>query len=351
MTALVWRSGLSAAETAEVLALLDAATSADGTAPVSEHVLLHLRQGGDPRAVHLLARDDQREDQPLVGYAHLDLTDLVAGGSGELAVHPDARGHAIGAALVRALLGRTSEHQGVEPPGGRLRLWAHGEHPGAVRLAEKMGFRRVRTLWQMRRSLLAPLGCGDVATELPAGVRLRTFVVGQDEPAFLRVNNAAFDWHPEQGGWDIEQVKLREAEPWFDPAGFLLAVERAEDGIERLLGFHWTKVHGAVPTLNGDSEHQHEPIGEVYVLGVDPAARGRRLGAALTLAGLRYLSGLGLREVMLYVEADNSPAVTVYRNLGFTHWGTDIAYLYSPVGVSDDLDTTRSHAHDNLHDQ
>jgi mycothiol synthase len=135
-----------------------------------------------------------------------------------------------------------------------------------------------------------------------------------DEAAFLRVNNAAFDWHPEQGGWDVDQVKLRESEPWFDPEGFLLAV----DGKDRVLGYHWTKVH--------DGSGTGEPIGEVYVLGVDPAARGRRLGAALTLAGMQYLRDRGLSQVMLYVEADNSAAVRVYENLGFTLWSTDVSY-------------------------
>jgi mycothiol synthase len=166
----------------------------------------------------------------------------------------------------------------------------------------------------MRRSLLAPLA----APEFPEGVRLRPFVVGRDEPEFLRVNNAAFDWHPEQGGWDVDRMKLREAEPWFDPAGFLLAV----DGDDRLLGFHWTKVHGA-----SAGEHSHEPIGEVYVLGVDPAVRGMHLGKALTLAGLRHLRDRGLNQVMLYVEADNEAAIRVYEDLQFTHWDTDVSYV------------------------
>jgi mycothiol synthase len=305
---LLWRTRLSEPEIADVLALVAAVTEADGTAPLSEHVLLHLRHGGDTDAAHLLAREP---DGTLAGFAHLDLTDPVAGGSSELAVHPDHRRHGLGTALVRALLERTAE--AGSPAGTRLRLWAHGEHPGAVALAERLGFARARVLWQMRRSLLAPLA----TPQLPPDVRLRPFVVGEDEAEFLRVNNAAFDWHPEQGGWDLVQVKLREAEPWFDPAGFLLAV----DPQDRLLGFHWTKVHG-----NGGA-HQHEPIGEVYVLGVDPAARGLGLGAALTLAGLHYLRERGLRQVMLYVEADNAPAVRVYQDLGFTHWDTDVSYV------------------------
>jgi mycothiol synthase len=303
---LQWSGALNGDVIADVQALVAAATDVDGTAPLSEHVLLHLRHGGDTDAAHLLAR----EGGELVGFAHLDLTDPVAGGAGELVVHPAHRRAGLGTRVVQALLDRTAEAGSVAD--GRLRLWAHGEHPGAVALARSLGFTQTRVLWQMRRSLLAPLA----EPHLPDGVRLRPFVVGADEREFLRVNNAAFDWHPEQGGWDLDQVKLREAEPWFDAKGFLLAV----DADDRLLGFHWTKVHG-------DGAHSHEPIGEVYVLGVDPAARGMHLGAALTLAGLRHLRDRGLRQVMLYVEADNDAAVRVYHDLGFTRWDTDVAYV------------------------
>jgi len=322
-SALTWSSALDERVADEVLALLDTATDADHTAPVSENVLIHLRGQLGPRAAHLLARDPAGR---LVGYAYLDSADPAEADPGgadpgeadpgeadpgeavaELAVLPAARRHGLGTALVRALLERAS--------GGPLRIWAHGEHPGALALAGKLGFRQVRTLLQMHRSLLEPLPDAEFAED----VRLRAFRVGLDEPEFLRVNNAAFSWHPEQGGWDIEQVKAREAKPWFDPAGFLLAVEA--DDPDRLLGYHWTKVHP-------DGGKDGGPIGEVYVLGVDPAAQGRRLGGALTLAGLRYLRDeRGMTEVMLYVESDNHPAVKVYQRLGFTPWHTDAAFL------------------------
>jgi mycothiol synthase len=84
-----------------------------------------------------------------------------------------------------------------------------------------------------------------------------------------------------------------------------------------LLGFHWTKVHNA-------------SLGEVYVVGVDPAAQGRGIGATLTLVGLHHLaerlSEDPLAAVMLYVEADNSAAVNTYRRLGFEISNTDVAY-------------------------
>ena len=318
-SALTWRSSLDDGTAAAVSALLDAATDADHTAPVSENVLLHLRRELGQRATHLLAHDPSGR---LVGYAFVELaapgsdptgaapgSDSPAEAVGELAVHPDARRRGVGAALVGALLARAS--------GTPLRLWAHGEHPGAVRLAATLGFRQVRTLLQLHRELTEPVP----AAEFADGVMLRTFVVGQDEQEFLRVNNAAFAWHPEQGGWDLEQVTVREAKPWFDAAGFLLAVPA--DRPERLLGYHWTKVHQEGARNGGG------PIGEVYVLGVDPAAQGRKLGAALTLAGLRHLRDVrGMDEAMLYVEADNHAAVKVYQRLGFTSWHSDAAFLH-----------------------
>ncbi|GAA5170254.1 mycothiol synthase [Pseudonocardia eucalypti] len=290
----------------QVQELLAAATAEDGTAPIGEGALLA------PDAVHLFTIDDDR----LTGYATLDLANPDEA-VGELAVHPGARRQGIGRVLVNALIEQAKPRA--------LRIWAHGEHPGAKALAQTLGFQQVRELWQMRRSLATP--------ELPEvrlteGVALRTFRPGRDESEFLRVNNAAFDWHPEQGGWSLDQVKQRENEPWFDPEGFFLAVEATDP--DRLLGFHWTKVHTAPERIGADTRSADASLGEVYVVGVDPAQQGRKLGAALTLAGLRHLRDRGLSDVMLYVEADNAPAVRVYRNLGFEHYHTDAAFRHEP---------------------
>jgi mycothiol synthase len=300
---------LSADDVEAVRSLVHDVTAADGVGPLSDHVMLHLPRGGDESVRNLLVRKDNRLVGPLLGYAHLDVTDEVEGSSAELAVHPSARRSGIGRALVESLL--------HESPDGRLRLWAHGESPGSGALARSMGFTKSRVLWQMRRSLADPLP--DV--QLPEGIELRTFEVGVDEQRWTETNNRAFAAHPDQGGWGVEEVMLREGEPWFDPKGFFLAVRG-----EELAGFHWTKVHGAHAHESG---HDHPPIGEVYVVGVEPAEQGHGLGPALTLIGLHHLQGLGLDEVLLYVDEANTNAIRVYERLGFYRYATDVSWSRS----------------------
>jgi mycothiol synthase len=138
-----------------------------------------------------------------------------------------------------------------------------------------------------------------------------------DAEEVVRVNAAAFAAHPEQGAMDAANLAERMAQPWFDPAGLLVAEDAGRPG--RLLGFHWTK--------------QHSPdLGEVYVVGIDPVAQGRGLGKLLTLAGLHHLAGRGVREVLLYVESDNAPAVAVYSGLGFGHEQADTHVMYERRG-------------------
>ncbi|MER7588187.1 mycothiol synthase [Micromonospora sp. NPDC127501] len=289
---------LAPAEIADVLALASAAGDVDGADPLDEHVLLRLRDADAP-AVHLIARAD---DGTLTGYAHLDTTDPVGGIGVELVVHPAYRRRGTGRALARGVLASAT---------GPLRAWAHGDHPSAAALAVDLGFARARVLWQLRRPLAAPLG----EPRLPDGVALRAFRPGADDAAWLALNARAFAEHPEQGRWTSDDLRVRLAEPWFDPAGFLLA-EETETG--RLLGFHWTKVHERPGSAR---------IGEVYVLGVEPTAHGGGLGRALTTAGLAHLRDKrGLDRVMLFVDDSNTGAVALYERLGFARWSAHINY-------------------------
>ncbi|MGC4748830.1 mycothiol synthase [Micromonospora sp. DT201] len=289
---------LAPAEIADVLSLASSAGDTDGANPLDEHVLLRLRDPDAP-ALHLIARAD---DGTLTGYAHLDTTDPVGGIGVELVVHPAYRRRGTGRALARGVLASAT---------GPLRAWAHGDHPSAAALGVDLGFTRARVLWQLRRPLAAPLG----EPRLPDGVALRAFRPGADDAAWLTLNSRAFAEHPEQGRWTSDDLRVRLAEPWFDPAGFLLAEETATG---RLLGFHWTKVHERPGSAR---------IGEVYVLGVEPTAHGGGLGRALTTAGLAYLRDKrGLDRVMLYVDESNTGAVALYERLGFARWSAHINY-------------------------
>ena len=289
MTALRWRTALSADEQNAVRELVGAAEQADGLAPVGEQVL---RDIDSRNAQHLLINDSEGS---LAGYLN-----LTSGGTAELVVRPDARRRGLGSTLAKAAIARG---------GPATRFWAHGTLPAAQAMATACNLSPVRELIQMSRPLA---GVPDVA--LPQDVWIRTYNGAADDADLLRVNNAAFSWHPEQGGWTEADVAQRVSEPWFDAQGLFLAFDR--DSAE-LLGFHWTKVH-----RNGS--------GEVYVLGVDPAAQGRGLGRALTLLGLahlaRRLEHLDDAMAMLYVESDNLAAIRTYEGLGFVLASVDTAY-------------------------
>ncbi|MFF9406279.1 mycothiol synthase [Streptomyces anandii] len=287
------RSELSEEQADAVLALLAAAARDDGRQAVSEQGRLQLRGGARAGVSHLLLTVDGE----LVGYAQLEDTDPVEAPAAELVVHPAHRGRGHGRALGSALLAAS---------GKRLRVWAHGGHSAARHLAQVLGLTLFRELRQMRR----PLAGHDLPEPvLPEGMTVRTFVPGDDDAEWLAVNAEAFAHHPEQGSLTQRDLDDRKAQPWFDPRGFFLAEREG-----RLAGFHWTKVH------------DEERLGEVYVLGVRPGSQGGGLGKALTLIGLRHLAGQGLPTAMLYVDADNKAAVSVYERLGFTTYETDLMY-------------------------
>lgn len=283
--------------------LAAAAEAADGHPPFSEQTLVTLRTATTPDQVSTLLERDA--DGTLLGAA-ITVTEPDAEALVELAVAPAARRRGVGsrlaAAAARGLAGRPAT------------AWAHGNGARAAALAARHGLTPVRELNTMARDLQ------DIPEPtLSEGVSLRAFVPGEDEEAWLRVNAAAFAHHPEQGRMSLSDLREREDSDWFDPAGFLLAVDEQDN----LLGFHWTKVHAAT---------QDSPaVGEVYAVGISPEAQGRGLGKALTLAGLAHLAGTGLARVILYVDEDNTAAVALYRSLGFSPASVDVMYRADAV--------------------
>ncbi|MBV8862096.1 MAG: mycothiol synthase [Mycobacterium sp.] len=311
MTSPEWRAALDAQAQQQIRELVSAATRFDDVAPVGEQVL---RELAHPRTGHLVVTGVHPDggDQTVIGYLNLASPPKDASGMAELVVHPQARRRGVGSAMIRAALSKTA---------GRNRFWAHGTLESARATASALQLVPVRELVQMRRSLQ------DIATHaVPKGVRIRTYAGSADDAELLRVNNAAFAAHPEQGGWTATDLAERRAERWFDPEGLFLAFDERTDV---LLGFHWTKVHLDQPGL-----------GEVYVVGVDPSAQGSGLGGVLTSVGLEFLArrlaAAVHPTVMLYVESDNAAALRTYRRLGFVQHSVDTAYARVPAGTAGD---------------
>lgn len=280
-----------------VKTVVSRAAVTDGTAPLSEQAVKAISADGSVQ--HLVVSEGTR----IVGYAGIAAGSAKAPPMAEVVVDPEFRGRGAGRRLV---------DRALSDGGDGARVWAHGNLGPARAVAARLGLTVARELLQMRRSLATP-ELPEVV--VPESITLRTYEGPRDDAELLRVNSAAFAWHPEQGGWTAKDIAERRDEEWFDPAGVFLAFE---EGTDHLLGFHWTKVHAA--------EAGEDEIGEVYVVGVDPASQGRGLGRVLTLAGLHYLRDRQLAEVLLYVEADNVAAVHTYERLGFSRFHADAAY-------------------------
>jgi len=296
---------LSDTQQSLVLDLINRTTNHDGTPPIAEHILLHLRYGGDKADSHLLVEKDNQ----IIGYAHLDQTDLVAGPSVELVVDPSYRGEGVGKALLS---------EAIKTCGKSLRLWVHGEQETAHSLAASFNFEKIRTVLQMSKSLtdIQPLPV------LDKEIIIRSFLPGIDSDDWLELNNKVFKDHPEQGGWQLSDLNHRLSEEWFDEKGFFIVEKN-----KQVIASTWTKVHGEHShDHDGEASHAHPAIGEIYITAVDPVYAGLGIGKALTITALNYLKYQGLTDAMLYVDFDNKAALNLYDSLGFKLSSKDILY-------------------------
>ncbi len=295
--------------------LLDAAAQANGRQALSDNLALDLAHGGTEGSLAVTATD--AGTGAVIGYAHA----WPGNASYALELVVDPRRLADLATIGRSLLAAAIEAIGAQG-GGRVNWWVVGPDTEHELLAAEFDMTPTRTLHQMRRAL---------PTGIEVTIDTRPFVVGADEAQWLEVNNRAFAGHDEQGGWSEDMLAKRIAEDWFDPRD-LLVHER--DG--RIAAFCWTKVHP--PTAVEPS------LGEIYIIAVHPDHHGRGLGRQMTLAGLDHLSADGVRTGMLWVDAANSPAVSLYTDLDFSVTATNVRVHHQRRRPA--LMTTRSPAPD-----
>ncbi len=287
--------------TPELLQLAHEIEAADRHRALEDHHWIDLSSGSSHGLIGLGAHVDGR----LAGF--LQISEDSKGLEFELLVRPSDRHRepAISTALLeQGLAVATRRHA------ARVSLWISHPESRTDSLLGSLGFSPDREVIQMRRPL--PIEPELAAPELP----VRTFQVGRDEAEWLEMNNRAFQWHPDQGDWTAASVAEREKEEWFDPRGFLLYEVNGH-----LEAFCWTKVHRDVSPA----------VGEIYVIAVNPDQATSGLGKRILTNGLRYLESLpGVTTAMLYVEASNDRARSLYYRFGFCFDHLDRRYLIHP---------------------
>jgi len=269
-----------------------AATAVDGHSPFNEQAMLDLASGR--RTPLLISVGDEPVGVAILGQGELDFV-----------IAPAHRGHGHGGEALRQILADAPD---------QLTAWSHGDHPAARVLANRYRLTAARTLLQLGASLTREIPT-EAALAAQAGARISAFRPGVDDEEWVALNALVFASHPEQGSLTRADLAARQTEPWFDPGDFLLARDEATGA---LIGYNWLKIEPGSPS------------GEIYVVGVHPDAAGRGLGRALLLAGMERLRDRGCTSVTLYVEAQNTPAVNLYRSLGFTDHTVDVQYRRLP---------------------
>ncbi|WP_241977030.1 mycothiol synthase [Cryobacterium sp. Sr8] len=269
-----------------------AATAVDGHPPFNEQAMLDLASGR--RTPLLISVGDEPVGAAILGQGELDFV-----------IAPAHRGHGHGGEALRQILADAPD---------QLTAWSHGDHPAARVLANRYRLAAARTLLQLGASLTREIPA-EAAPAAHSGARTSAFRPGVDDEEWVALNALVFASHPEQGSLTRADLAARQTEPWFDPGDFLLARDEATGA---LIGYTWLKIEPGSPS------------GEIYVVGVHPDAAGRGLGRALLLAGMERLRDRGCTSVTLYVEAHNTPAVNLYRSLGFTDHTVDVQYRRLP---------------------
>ncbi|MEO7398208.1 MAG: mycothiol synthase [Ilumatobacteraceae bacterium] len=279
--------------------LIRVAEMSRGYRPVSDQFWLDLHQGVDRDDADVGPDSNAQfidEDGRLIAYAQA----RVVGPAWRLESVSRDDDHIAAAALAAVIDASLSD---AASHGSTDAMWlVQGPTARHENIASSRALLVDRQLHQMRRSL---------PTGIAFQIDTRPFDPDRDVDEFVEVNARAFAWNPEQSSWTSASVHDRMREPWFDHAGFLI---HEREG--RMAGFCWTKTH----------DDDESPIGEIYVIAVDPDFHGLGLGRDLTLAGLDSIARRGISTGMLFVDAENVSAVRIYDRLGFVIHRTDTLF-------------------------
>lgn len=282
-------------DAAEVAALRSACQVADGDAPaVDAEEQLGDWQGLDlaEDAVVTLGPDGR-----IAGYAEAFnrryVRVSVYGG-----VHPERRGHGLGAYLARWGEEWVRERLPRAPEGARVVVehYIRSTNVSHRRLVESLGYAPARGIYVMSIALDEE----PPAPEFPAGIAPRAFAPGRDERAAFEVIEDAFrdSWGRPAGTFE-KWLAMTESERR-DPGLWSLAVDETSGQIAGACLCRMAVGRGWVGSL-----------------GVRRAWRGRGLGLALLRRAFGEFHRRGVREVDLSVDAESpTGAPRLYARAG-----------------------------------
>lgn len=168
----------------------------------------------------------------------------------------------------------------------------------AQRMLNGLGFRSARHYLQMRwvESELVDI-------PLPSNYIIREFRLNQDESTLVRLQNITFGDHWGFCPNTIEDIHAKVRQNSSASPGILFVCDDSDE----VAAYIWT-------TRN---TNEAGSIGWISMTGVHPLYRGRGLGMAIVVAGLKYLKELGINRVELEVDFENIAARELYLKLGF----------------------------------
>lgn len=263
-----------------------AGTAKEMDAELTRQILAH--PSAEPEANLALAEVGGRIAGFRQVFPEVPISRAVAAGG----VLPEFRGRGVGRRLLRDAVSQV-EALGV----GVMHIQAAADDERARNLLESEGFSRVKEYWQMRWE-----GGELPALNLPDNFSLRAFRLGEDEATLTELQNAAFGEHwgfcPNTADEIAARVRIRNTAP--DGIIFVM------DG-DKPAGYNWTL----------QNRNEHGSVGFVSMTGVHPSYRGKGLGTAVVVSGMRYLSERGVDAVELEVDSENTPAKALYHKLGY----------------------------------
>ena len=186
--------------------------------------------------------------------------------------------------------------------GAVVRLFMPSRAEWATSAASTAGFTPVRSIFHM---LLPATVTYAESNADPAGVRIRQMREGEEPHVLAALNR---NW---AGTWDFVPIRpeLLAGDLHGQRAGMLVAVDAADDA-------HILATCHAVFDP-ADQNPDGAPKAWISNLTVDPEHRGRGLGRAMLLAGLRSLRERGAGSITLGVDAGNAQPLRLYQSIGF----------------------------------